>query len=377
MILLPPWRFALLLGVLCCAETVCAFEPIIRLPATDAFLGSELIADSQYVDSQLVDSQSTILQPSVLDAETLHSSEFQTDQFQGAPWNDYQSGFGPDSMPFPNEMGEWLPPATGQLPTHKPGSFFQKVSAATTHLHASDTQNDIRITEIELLSTFAVPLPTSEHPLLISPNFETRFLAGPLAPDVPAQLYSAFAQFIWVPRLTKNWTLILGIEPGVYSDFETSDDAFRLLGRALARYEWRAARMEIIAGALYLDRDDVPILPAGGIIWIPTDNWKLELIFPTPRVGYRYAFDGRAEKWLYVAGEFGGDTWAVQRASGVSDRITLRDFRVSAGWEKRFAGGAGARYEVGYVFGRTLEYDSVANEIELPSTIMFRGVLSY
>jgi len=287
----------------------------------------------------------------------------------------------PGSFPVYEEFPEFdpsMPPAPlDRLPEFKAGSFFQKAQFAATVLPGARSATDMRITELELALTFAAPLPTENHPLLITPSFETRFLEGPLGVDTPGQLHSAFVQFIWVPQITTNWSLILGIEPGVYGDFENSDDdAFRLLGRGLVRYQPYPGRLEFVAGLLYLDRDDVNILPAGGVLWSPTDNLKLDIIFPAPKLAYRYFYDGRKSRWIYLAGEFGGDTWAVRRENGAADRLTLSDLRASVGLETMFGGGTGWRLEVGYVFSRNLEYTD-GTDVTLDDAIMLRAVVSY
>ncbi len=292
-----------------------------------------------------------------------------------APGELHGYGF-PEYTEFP-AFDPSAPVTLDRLPEFKAGSFFQKAEFAATYLPGDRNATDMRQTELKLGLSFAAPLPTENHPLLISPTFETRFLDGPVGVDTPGQLYSTYVQFIWVPQITPNWSLILGVEPGLYGDFENSDDdAFRLLGRGLVRYQPYPGRLEFVAGLLYLDRDDVNILPAGGILWSPTDDLKLDIIFPAPKLSYRYYYDGQKSRWIYLAGEFGGDTWAVRRADGSVDRLTLRDLRASIGIETKFGGGAGWRLETGYVFGRNLEYTD-GTDISLDDTILFRAVISY
>jgi hypothetical protein len=136
-------------------------------------------------------------------------------------------------------------------------------------------------------------------------------------------------------------------------------------------------RFEILAGVLYLDREDVKLLPAGGIILSPTDDIRLEIVFPQPKFAYQISWDGRVERWVYLSGEFGGDTWAVQRANFQPDRLTLRDIRVMLGIERKLDGGAGARFEAGYVFGRTIEFASATPDVNLNDTFMLRGILAF
>jgi hypothetical protein len=338
---------AFLLGchTVCCGNSARAFEPIERLPTVEAGY-SEFHAPPEPAIGSI------------------------------SPWRPLFSpaaaNYADDPL-LPDEP--WMPPAS-RLKSHKDG-FFQKLSFSGTWLNG-DRDDDLGLTELKLFAIFALPLLTHEHPLLVSPNFETRLLHGPLTPDLPGQVYSAYLQLIWVPKLSLRWTGILGFEPGLYSDFQDGDDdALRILGRGLLKYEWVTDRVQLLFGVLYLDRDDVNLLPAGGIIWTPSEDLHLEILFPRPKLARRISWNGHAEQWVYLAGEFGGDTWAIQREAGFADRLTLRDLRVSLGLERKRDGGAGAMCEVGYVFGRTLQYQSATPTLDLPDTIMLRAGVTY
>ena len=52
--------------------------------------------------------------------------------------------------------------------------------------------------------------------------------------------------------------------------------------------------LRVIAGLIYLDRYDVNILPAGGLIWTPSDDQRHEIVFPRPRLAWRVAESDRA-----------------------------------------------------------------------------------
>ena len=113
-------------------------------------------------------------------------------------------------------------------------------------------------------------------------------LNGPSNRDLPEQLREAYVDFTWLPRFTERWTGILGIAPSIYSDLETSvSDAFRLTGTALARYDLFPGRWQLVFGVLYLNRQDITWLPAGGLIWTPTPNVRYEMLFPQPKLSHR------------------------------------------------------------------------------------------
>ena len=101
---------------------------------------------------------------------------------------------------------------------------------------------------------------------------------------------------------------------------------------------------------VYLDRNDLPILPGVGLIWTPTPDWRLDLIFPRPKLARRLVFLPRQrEDWVYLGGSLGGRTWSVERQPGVPDQLTLRDYRLYLGWERIVEGGGGL-FVVGFEF---------------------------
>jgi len=282
---------------------------------------------------------------------------------------------------YPSELSEPLvvedeaAVQSGRISSSKEG-IFQKLSFTGTWLDRRNA-DDFGLSEMELYGAFAFPMPTREKPLIITPGFETRFIDGPNSPDLPGQLYDAYLQFRWLGTINDCWAADVAVSPGVHSDFERWDDsAIRITGRALGVFTWSPS-LKIVLGVAYLDRDDVSLLPAGGLIWTPSDDWNLNLVVPRPRIARRIWYDCYHEDWLYLAGEFGGGSWSIERVGGAQDVVTMRDFRVLFGLERKWPGGAGARLEAGWVFGRRAEYATVTPDIEPDDTVMLRGGITY
>ena len=135
----------------------------------------------------------------------------------------------------------------------------------------------------------------------------------------------------------------------------------------------------MVAGLIYLDRRDVDFLPAGGLLWTPSDDKRIELIFPRPRFAVRVAESKRASQWLYTAAEFGGNQWAMQSNTGANQIVVFRDYRLIAGWERKPAAlGLSWRVEMGYVFGRVVQYyDSTEPNYYPTDTLMARAGVWY
>ena len=260
--------------------------------------------------------------------------------------------------------------------SHKDG-FFQRLSLTGTWLNRGDL-NDVGITEVELYLATALPIPSRDQPLVITPGFDMRSFDGPIAPDLPETVYDAYLQFMWVPRFNDQWSAYLSVAPGVYSDFEQfNEDAIRVVGKAVGRYQMLPGTLELLLGVMYLNRGDYNVLPAGGLIWMPAEGVRYELLFPRPKLAWRFAEEpGYWEDWWYITGEFGGDTWLVERED-IVERMTMRDLRALMGVERRKDGGAGFRLEAGYVFARSFEFDVSATEYEPDDTALVRLGVSY
>jgi hypothetical protein len=261
--------------------------------------------------------------------------------------------------------------------------IFQRIDFAGTWL-AGSGPGELGMSDLELSALFGFPFPVRESPLLVTPRFAIHYFDGPVSgspssADLPPQVYDASLQFRHLRALHGPWAMDVAVQPGVYSDFEDAgSDSLRITGHGLAIYDWSPAT-KFVLGVAYLDREDVTVLPAGGIIWIPHDAVRFELVAPRPRIAWRVDSYARPHEmwWAYVAGEFGGGEWEVQRAAGDRDIATLRDYRAIFGLERQVTGGLSTRMEVGYVFGRDLEYRSGRGDFEPDDTILLRVGASY
>jgi hypothetical protein len=255
--------------------------------------------------------------------------------------------------------------------------MFQRLTLTETWL-AGDGNRAMGVSETQVKILLAAPLPWSDGPpLLLTPGFGANYFDGPTITDVPAHTYDAWLDVRWMQQLSPRVGIDLGITPGWYSDWEqSSSDALRVGARAALAITC-SPTLTVVAGAAYLDREDVPFVPVAGVIWVPNEDWKLELLPPRPKIARRLCYDCNTSHWAYIAGEFGGGSWAVQRRSGADDVLNYRDYRLMLGIERNRIYGLSGRIEAGYVFGRDIEYDSRSRDIELDETGLVRVELSF
>jgi hypothetical protein len=98
---------------------------------------------------------------------------------------------------------------------------------------------------------------------------------------------------------------------------------------------------------------------------------------PRPRIAWRVAHEDDRQSWAYIVGEFGGGTWAIQRADGTNDVATIRDYRLLLGYEQKWSAQNSWLVEAGYVFNRRVEYNSEIGDSDLDDTALVRFGLTF
>ena len=244
--------------------------------------------------------------------------------------------------------------------------------------------NDIDISTTMVLQF----LVRNELGFRVTPGFTFHFLDGPQPPiptntHLPAQLYDAYLDVQWDPQFTPMFHAELDFRTGIYSDFETfTADSVRFMGTGLGVVQITPA-VSLKLGATYLDRLEVKILPAGGLLWQPNPQTKFDIYFPQPKLAKYWTTLGNAAVWWYLGGEYGGGNWTIERLPeatdpGYTDRIDINDIRVFGGLEWTGVSERTGFIEVGYVFDREIVFYRVpADNLKLDDTFMLRAGIHF
>lgn len=251
--------------------------------------------------------------------------------------------------------------------------FVQQLDGEYTHLFGGGSARDLELNRVEVSSTFAWPLLGDlDAPLLLTPAFvynrfdDSDFIA---ANGFPRDTYEAYLDAAWLPVINEWLTAELGLRTGVWTDFdEVNSDAVRVLGRGVAAIRF-TQYAELMAGAVYLDRERVKLLPVLGVRWRPSPDLHIEAVFPSPVARKRLRTAGTTDWWMFVAGEYGGGSWVISEAPTGFD---YNDLRVSVGLEFETPSRVSGRFEVGYVFEREF-YLPGAVVREFEDTVMLRA----
>src|SRR5262249_50778265 len=158
----------------------------------------------------------------------------------------------------------------------------------------------------------------------------------------------------WRPMVTQRLSADLGFRIGVYSDFSFVDShSLRYISRGLGLYQL-SPTWQLAAGVVYIDRNQIKLLPAGGLVWPPNPAVRWEILFPRPKIAQRLTTWRTTDIWGYLAGEYGGGAWTITRSvpgtPSVHDSIDYDDIRFSLGFETRGVGRLRGWIETGFVF---------------------------
>jgi hypothetical protein len=297
----------------------------------------------------------------------------------------------PVAQQSPATIGDLIFGDNRKTPEDYRSGAFQKISFINTYLPRWGSDG-FGIYGVELTSVWGLPCPTKDAPLVITPGFGTQWLDGPVGLDIPAQLHEVYTEFRWLPKFGDRFRADIALQPSFNSDWDGSSvRALRIMGHGAGVYDWTPT-FQIVLGCAYLDRPDIELLPIAGFIWKPNECCEYRLVFPTPKISWKF-FDNNmlglwgyrpgptppptSDLWLYIAGELGGGSWAIRHSDGTSDLMSYSDIRVFLGLETKSLTVIGSQIEIGYVFNRYIRLTSTDTNFDLGDTLMVRAALNY
>jgi len=214
----------------------------------------------------------------------------------------------------------------------------------------------------------------------IGPQFGYRSWQGPSSPasDLPGGVYRLGLDLLLRTPTVGNWTIELGFDPSIATDFNSSinRDAFLLDGHIVGFWQW-TPKFTVALGAFYWDRVDSIVLPYAGIIWNPNDIWEFQLVFPKPRVTAFLGTPWGIPTWVYGGVEYHVEAYGVKPGDFTdSTRVQMADWRALGGirWE---TGRLTSFLEAGYIFDRKVDYKSIGTDFNINSGFIGRVGFRY
>ncbi len=236
-------------------------------------------------------------------------------------------------------------------------------------------RNDWIVGSGDRMGVFSLPVTAlrdwKPDALTFKPGGAIHFISGPKQTDLPPRVYELGYRVSKVGHLTDRLSYDVSCRVGWFTDFEGSvRDGLRLPSHGIAYFRHNEC-LQWLLGVDYLDRDDVRLLPVFGFLWTPSEDVRVEAVFPKPLIARRIK-----KNWFHIGAEMGGSTFDIKRAWGTKDVATYRDFRVYFAIldeEKPRSD----TFEIGYVFGRHLQYRSGTPDFEPHDSVIVRSVFSY
>ena len=239
--------------------------------------------------------------------------------------------------------------------------ILQSINIGTSWAAAGKDEG-IGLTEFKFGVSLGLPGPKlgwlGKSFFMISPNFSYTNVDWKGPGDFPDSLYDASVGITWMKPVNERWSLIFNTSPGYAGDGNETHDSFRIPVMFAANWTPNN-RWKVMFGAIYTDRGDFPVLPFGGLLYTPNDDWRFEITAPTPRVARRFTAwsNEDCERWIYCGAGFGGGNWAIESTNGEPDLAMYREFALLLGYEAIRKNGLRWNFEAAYLFSRKMEFD--------------------
>lgn len=315
---------------------------------------------------------STFIQPLDPYSVPAQSSLFGTGTVS-AGQSSYNTGYSdPASKVYSGDIDRFVPETYEAM-----RRFRESTSVDFTYLPGGKKSDSFGLSEFDIRMQLAVPcrfIPNNgaghSGPgyFYIAPGANFVWWNGPVGPPhVSPNGFGAFIDIGSQPQFSDNLALDVWFRTGIYSDYKNvTSKAFRFQGRVMGLFHV-APHLKLALGVTYLDRARVKLLPTGGVVWTPKDDWIFRLTFPNPKISKKVWHGGRAEWWAYVAGDYGGGSWDID-GLGKTD---YNDMRVGIGIEFETLTRINGYFEFGGSFGREL-YNGTMKRYKLPDVVYLK-----
>jgi hypothetical protein len=263
--------------------------------------------------------------------------------------------------------------------------LFDRTGFRYTWVVGNGEGDEMGTSDLEISTTANLPqFFGNSGGLRITPGFVFTWIDGPSPPiaAMPSRLYSAYVDFGWYPVFSPQLSAEVNFRPGVFSDFQSvTSDSVRFLGSGIGVIKL-GPTSALKLGAIYIDRADVQLLPAFGILCTPNQETRCDIFFPSPKLAHYWKTVRNGQLWWYIGGEYGGGSWTMERPEdpqqGASERVDINDLRAFVGLEWSNLNRLYGFFEVGYVFERELFFVVEPSErTTLPDTLMLRGGIAF
>lgn len=266
-------------------------------------------------------------------------------------------------------------------------SLFQGFSGKFTYLPDSGKYQSGQY-QIDGAVSFGLPVPNTDSVFLISPLISWTQMTMPKELDFlfgdQKKLLKTGASVEYLLPLCNSLLFDGNVQIFYASDGKAGgSDTLRMNGYGALIWKM-GPTAELVLGASYNDVTKNSIIPVGGILWRPSDDLYMELLFPRPKIAWRLpeAWCGacKAPYWFYVSGEYTAERWQIEsnwQIPGVNNSsfdFRYEDIRIAVGIERKGLNEINWAIEGGIVLDRSLKFKSAEEKFFLkyqPGTVGF------
>jgi hypothetical protein len=244
-------------------------------------------------------------------------------------------------------------------------------------------QRGLQMTQIQAKANFGLPTPFKNTFVSITPSFSPTLTDWKGVEPFPRTLLTAAMDFRFIKKICPQLTAMASVTPQWSSDGHESQDALRfsMMGNII----WNPSeRLKVVLGVGYFAQNDNKVLPFGGLIWQPNDDWKFELMAPQLRVAKRWKsnipsfLNHTASYWQYVGIGFGSKSWAIESVADQSDVAKYKEYSVVIGLEAKNHESFSWKVELGYVFSRTIRFEEYTmSKLHISDSMLIRISCSF
>lgn len=307
-------------------------------------------------------------------APLMHGEVIFPPNYQGPTTLQQGQGVSPSIQMLQDKQGQ--PPVIREAPVVRESPvierWYQDNLFNYTWIDFGEDQG-LRIHRIEMTNAwadmraanfFSRPLEEPSHHFNAGLSFSVQWwkelpapLPYPASPYLPPVLYDLYVDFGWRAAITSGWMIDLALSPGLSTDFRvTPPDGFRMKGHAITMFDM-LPNLRGVLGIWYTNLNSMKIMPVAGFCWQPTENTRIEAVFPQPRIIQSLGC-WKGNTWeMSIGGEFGNGIWAFKNPGNDPETIEYRDLRLLFGLSRNGSNGQ-ATLQAGYVFSRELQYPS-------------------
>lgn len=194
-----------------------------------------------------------------------------------------------------------------------------------------------------------------------------RFDFGESSAPVPDQLHS-LAAIVGIDYMVGNDVgAFLQLRPGFYAEDDFDGDSFDVPITLARIWVLQPKRLYLLTGVnVAFLRGQLPVLPILGLIWYPSDNWKVFAVVPEPRIVY----SPNKNIGLWLGGQLTGGSFRTDHSDTIFPRklsgaqVDYSEYRAGLGVDFHCGDAVTLTAAGGYAIQRRFNFERAGDDYD-------------